>query len=142
MGFSRKASDSFSRSIASPKCASAPFFPYATGCIPVWASYRRNLIAADVVGAVVALALATLGLHGGPLHLGMLLGLPLVLVAAKTSGLYDRDHLLIRKMTIHEIPALFQLPPIGGAALMVQPASQQAHTSGVSALAGSMNGSL
>jgi exopolysaccharide biosynthesis polyprenyl glycosylphosphotransferase len=71
--------------------------------------YRRNLMVADVLSALLALTFCGIGLEGGPFSVVTLVGLPLVLVASKMSGLYDRDHLLVRKLTINEVPALFQL---------------------------------
>jgi exopolysaccharide biosynthesis polyprenyl glycosylphosphotransferase len=40
---------------------------------------------------------------------GILLALPLVVVASKLYGLYDRDELVVNKRTLDEAPALFQL---------------------------------
>ncbi|HEV7752977.1 MAG TPA: exopolysaccharide biosynthesis polyprenyl glycosylphosphotransferase [Baekduia sp.] len=74
--------------------------------------YRRNLMVADLLAALGALVACRIGSDGGTLSAVTLLGLPLILVASKLSGLYDRDHLLVRKMTINEIPALFQLATV------------------------------
>jgi lipopolysaccharide/colanic/teichoic acid biosynthesis glycosyltransferase len=74
--------------------------------------FRRNLVIADVLAALVGLVLCRLGLDGGLVSAATLLGLPLIVVAARMSGLYDRDPLLIRKMTITEVPALFQLATV------------------------------
>jgi len=71
--------------------------------------YRRSLAVADALSALLALVLsaAVAGLdHMSP---RVLLGLPLVIVASKLTGLYDRDELLVRKTTIEEAPAIFQL---------------------------------
>jgi exopolysaccharide biosynthesis polyprenyl glycosylphosphotransferase len=71
--------------------------------------YRRSLVVADAVAALLALLL-TAGLNDG-LHVqpSVLLGLPVVILASKLTGLYDRDELLIRKTTFDEAPKLFQL---------------------------------
>src|SRR4051794_20684343 len=71
--------------------------------------YRRWLAIADAMSALVALVLCADVLGNDHLSAGVLLGLPLVIVASKLSGLYDRDELLVRKTTIEEAPRLFQL---------------------------------
>jgi exopolysaccharide biosynthesis polyprenyl glycosylphosphotransferase len=71
--------------------------------------YRRNLVFADVAAATLALVFCTVVVGGGRLALVTCLAVPLIVLASKASGLYDRDALLIRKMTIHEMPQLFQL---------------------------------
>jgi exopolysaccharide biosynthesis polyprenyl glycosylphosphotransferase len=43
------------------------------------------------------------------LSLSVLFGLPLVILASKLGGLYDRDELLVRKTTIEEAPAMLEL---------------------------------
>src|SRR3954447_8900568 len=64
---------------------------------------RWALAGSDAVACLVALALA-LGFH--PL---VLVASPLVVLAPKLYGLYDRDDLLLRKTTVDEAPALFGL---------------------------------
>ncbi|MEA2885559.1 MAG: hypothetical protein QOH32_4875 [Bradyrhizobium sp.] len=71
--------------------------------------YRRSLIVADAVAALLALLLCTVLVDTVQVHANVLLGLPVVILASKLSGLYDRDELLIRKTTFDEAPALFQL---------------------------------
>jgi len=70
--------------------------------------YRRSLIVADVLAALSALLVAGLATPGGGLHPSFLIGLPLVVLVSKLTGLYDRDQLLIRKTTIDEAPKLLQ----------------------------------
>ena len=72
--------------------------------------YRRALAYADTVAAAVALFLtiAVLG-DGDRLRPQALVALPIVVVASKLIGLYDRDELRLRKSTLDEAPALFQL---------------------------------
>src|SRR4051812_7204182 len=66
--------------------------------------YRRwALAASDALACLVALVPA-LGFHWL-----VLLATPVVIVAAKLYGLYDRDDLLLRKTTVDEAPALFGL---------------------------------
>ena len=73
------------------------------------AAYRRALIAADVLAAVAALLLAVHVPAGAGLEPSALLLLPVAVLASKVIGLYDRDELLLRKGTLDEAPALFQL---------------------------------
>ena len=72
--------------------------------------YRRVLAGADIAAAVVALVvcLPILG-NGDTAQASLLLGLPLLVLVAKLLGLYDRDELLMRKSTLDEAPALFQV---------------------------------
>ena len=71
--------------------------------------YRRSLVVADALSALVALVFATNVLGTNQLGLQVLLGLPLVTLACKLSGLYDRDELVIRKTTLDEAPAFLEL---------------------------------
>ncbi len=76
------------------------------------ALYRRLLALADVGAAALAL-LASISLLGDDrLTLATALALPLVVVVSKVIGLYDRDQLLLRKTTLEEAPALFQLATV------------------------------
>jgi exopolysaccharide biosynthesis polyprenyl glycosylphosphotransferase len=74
------------------------------------ALFRRALLAADVVAIATALSL-TVGLSSRALQLtwGSIALVPLLLFWAKLNGLYDRDESLLRKTTLDEAPALFQL---------------------------------
>ena len=74
--------------------------------------YRRALAIADALSALMALVLCANLVGNDHLSPTLLLGLPLVLVACKLSGLYDRDELLVRKTTIEEAPQLFQLATV------------------------------
>src|SRR6202020_359254 len=74
--------------------------------------FRRALLAADAVAILAALVLTVaLSSRRVPWHLTWesLAGVPLLLVAAKLLGLYDRDETLLRKTTLDEAPKLFQL---------------------------------
>ncbi|WP_051221601.1 sugar transferase [Conexibacter woesei] len=71
--------------------------------------YRRSLALADCLSALVALLLCANVFGADQLSLNVLWGLPLVVIACKLSGLYDRDELVIHKTTLDEAPALFQL---------------------------------
>jgi hypothetical protein len=66
--------------------------------------YRRSLALADALSALVPLVVSAYLLGADNLSLRILLGLPLVVVACKLSGLYDRDELRVRKTTIDEEP--------------------------------------
>ncbi len=72
-------------------------------------SYRRALVIADIVATLAALFVAVILLGDDQLRLTTLVMVPLVIAAAKITGLYDRDELLLRKTTIDELPRLFQL---------------------------------
>jgi exopolysaccharide biosynthesis polyprenyl glycosylphosphotransferase len=72
------------------------------------AIFRRSLASADVVAAAAATLLVT-ALAGRSLEPVALLGLPLVVLAGKLVGSYDRDELIVNKATIDEAPRLFQL---------------------------------
>jgi len=74
--------------------------------------YRRWLAAADAVSALLALLLCANVLGDDSISPNVLLGLPLVILASKLKGLYDRDELLVRKTTVDEAPALFELATI------------------------------
>jgi hypothetical protein len=70
--------------------------------------FRRALVSADVVAGLltVALALRVFGSAGpGPAALALL---PVIVVINATSGLYNRDELLLRKSTLDEAPDYFQ----------------------------------
>jgi exopolysaccharide biosynthesis polyprenyl glycosylphosphotransferase len=73
------------------------------------ATVRRALAAADLGAAAVAV-FATVGLIA---HVALrpwaLLALPLIVVASKLVGLYDRDELLVNHATLDEAPRLLQL---------------------------------
>ncbi len=72
------------------------------------ALFRRALAAADVFAASVALVLCVSVLGDDELRWLALAALPLVVVAGKAHGLYDRDELLINKTTLEQTPALFE----------------------------------
>jgi exopolysaccharide biosynthesis polyprenyl glycosylphosphotransferase len=73
--------------------------------------YRRTLGCSDVICAALAVVTSIEILGSGEDHLRLetLLALPLVVLASKLVGLYDRDELLLRKTTLEEAPAIFQL---------------------------------
>ena len=72
------------------------------------AIFRRGLALADVLAASTALFVCLNVLGSDSLHLVALLALPLILVAGKAHGLYDRDELVVNKTTMDEAPELFQ----------------------------------
>lgn len=73
---------------------------------------RRSLAAADAL-AVVATLLVVTWLFGARHELTRLtvaiMAIPLMVVMAKLTGLYDRQESLLRKSTLDEAPLLFQL---------------------------------
>ncbi|MGA2321422.1 MAG: sugar transferase [Solirubrobacteraceae bacterium] len=74
------------------------------------ALFRRTLLVADVVAIVGAFVL-TVELSRRSLQLtwDAIAGIPILVIAAKITGLYDRDETLLRKTTLDETPKLFQL---------------------------------
>lgn len=72
--------------------------------------FRRMLLLADSL-AIVGAFLLTMALSSRSLQLtwASIAGLPILLIGAKVSGLYDRDDALLRKTTLEEAPRLFQL---------------------------------
>jgi exopolysaccharide biosynthesis polyprenyl glycosylphosphotransferase len=73
------------------------------------AIYRRCLAVADVIAAAFALTSCVSILGDDGLRWMTALALPLVVVAGKLKGLYDRDELLVNKRTLDQAPELFQL---------------------------------
>jgi exopolysaccharide biosynthesis polyprenyl glycosylphosphotransferase len=71
--------------------------------------HRRLLALTDTAAAVVALLACFSMIPGAAFQWQMLIALPIVVLTAKTIGLYDRDEHLIRKTTLDEAPAVFQL---------------------------------
>jgi exopolysaccharide biosynthesis polyprenyl glycosylphosphotransferase len=71
--------------------------------------YRHLLALGDAGAALSALVIAVTLLGHDALTPALLLAVPLVVVASKVMGLYDRDELVLRKSTLDEAPALFQL---------------------------------
>ena len=76
---------------------------------------RRSLVAADALAASASVVAVSLAAGAGLRPLALLAGLVVVL-AAKLMGLYDRDEVRLRKSTLEEVPALFQL---GGLSALV-----------------------
>jgi exopolysaccharide biosynthesis polyprenyl glycosylphosphotransferase len=73
------------------------------------AVFRRSLVVADLFAAALALLLCVTVLGHRALAPVALLPLPLVVVAGKLVGIYDRDELLVNRTTIDEAPRLLQL---------------------------------
>ena len=74
------------------------------------AVFRRMLLVADVV-AVVGAFLLTVELSRRSVQLtwAAVTEVPILVVCAKLTGLYDRDEMLLRKTTLDEAPRLLQL---------------------------------
>ena len=73
------------------------------------ARYRHALALADVASAALAVTLGIQILGDDRLKLTALAALPLVVLVSKLIGLYDRDENLLRKTTLDEAPAIFQV---------------------------------
>ena len=72
-------------------------------------TYRRLLALADVLVAAVAVFVAIDAIGGFTLRPAYLLLAPLVVLAAKLGGLYDKDELVIEHSTLNELPRLVNL---------------------------------
>jgi exopolysaccharide biosynthesis polyprenyl glycosylphosphotransferase len=74
------------------------------------AIFRRMLLLADALAIASAFVL-TVSLSSRNLQLtwASIVALPILLIGAKVSGLYDRDDTLLRKTTLEEAPRLFQV---------------------------------
>jgi exopolysaccharide biosynthesis polyprenyl glycosylphosphotransferase len=72
--------------------------------------FRRGLAYADSWAAAIAviLSIGILGVDDRLKPIGLVV-LPLLVITCKVMGLYDRDELVVRKTTLEEAPALFQL---------------------------------
>jgi exopolysaccharide biosynthesis polyprenyl glycosylphosphotransferase len=99
--------------IAARRRGLAPAIPEIRGpaaCLKRDTLFRRSLLAADLAALTGAIAL-TLSLSRRPLQVTweLALAIPILIVCAKLSGLYDRDQALLRKTTLDEAPKLAQL---------------------------------
>ena len=75
-------------------------------------SYRLLLATADGFAALVALYVAVVVIGDDRLRPGAVLVVPIVVVASKLMGLYDRDELVLKKTTLEESAPLFQLATV------------------------------
>jgi len=75
--------------------------------------YRRLLAGADAVVALLAVLVAIDVVGGYGLNPAYLLVAPLMVIAAKIGGLYDKDELVIEHSTLNELPRLVNLAAIG-----------------------------
>ena len=73
------------------------------------AVFRRLLALADVLAAAFAVVVGGALLEADLVNAGSIIALPLVVFAAKTLGLYDRDELVIHKTTLNDAPKLFYM---------------------------------
>ncbi len=71
------------------------------------AFFRRSLALADVLAASFTIVVGGALLEADLVNFGSLIGLPLIVFAAKTLGLYDRDELVVHKTTLNDAPKLF-----------------------------------
>src|SRR5271170_2097025 len=83
-------------------------------CLRRDALFRRMLLVGDVVAIVGAFVLTVeLSRRSLALSWAAAAGVPILVVCAKVTGLYDRDETLLRKTTLDEAPRLFQLATLG-----------------------------
>jgi exopolysaccharide biosynthesis polyprenyl glycosylphosphotransferase len=73
------------------------------------ALFRRSLAAADCVALLSSLLVVVACFDSVRLRFGAVVTLPLVILAGKLLGLYDRDETLLHKTTLEEMPRLFHL---------------------------------
>ena len=73
------------------------------------AIYRTSLKIADAIAAAGAVSIAVVALGKSYSLMGALLLIPLIVLLSKATGIYSRQDLLVRKSTLDEAPALFQL---------------------------------
>ena len=71
--------------------------------------YRRALAVADAIAATGASFLALALVGQGRTSAALLAVIPLIVIMSKGLGTYNREDLLVRKSTLDEAPALFQL---------------------------------
>jgi exopolysaccharide biosynthesis polyprenyl glycosylphosphotransferase len=71
--------------------------------------YRRALAVADAIAATGASFLALAVVGQGRTSAALLAVIPLIVIMSKGLGTYNRQDLLVRKSTLDEAPALFQL---------------------------------
>jgi exopolysaccharide biosynthesis polyprenyl glycosylphosphotransferase len=72
-------------------------------------TYRRALAASDALSTMISLIVAVALLGDDRLTGAALAVVPLIVLVGKVSGLYDRDQHLLRRTTLDEIPALFEV---------------------------------
>lgn len=91
------------------------------------AVYRRMLALADLVATGFALVMAIAVIGADSLTVAALATLPVIVAVNKAIGLYDRDQHLLRKTTLDEGPALFQVATafafvtwLGGGGILVE----------------------
>jgi exopolysaccharide biosynthesis polyprenyl glycosylphosphotransferase len=73
------------------------------------AIYRRLLALADTLAAATALVGSIAVVGGGHAGVATLVTAPLIVLISKLFGAYDREDLLLRKSTLDEAAALFQV---------------------------------
>ncbi len=75
--------------------------------------YRRLLASADAIVALLAVLVAIDAAGGHGLRPLYLIVAPLIVLAAKVGGLYDKDELVIEHSTLNELPRLVNLAAMG-----------------------------
>jgi exopolysaccharide biosynthesis polyprenyl glycosylphosphotransferase len=75
--------------------------------------YRRLLASADAIVALLAVLVAIDAAGGYGLRPLYLIVAPLIVLAAKAGGLYDKDELVIEHSTLNELPRLVNLAAMG-----------------------------
>jgi exopolysaccharide biosynthesis polyprenyl glycosylphosphotransferase len=73
------------------------------------ALFRRALVVADIFAICAVLDLGAIVLGDDQLTPGVVGAVVLLVLVMKAAGLYDRDEHLLRKTTLDELPALFEI---------------------------------
>jgi exopolysaccharide biosynthesis polyprenyl glycosylphosphotransferase len=71
--------------------------------------FRRLLVAADVLAATATVTVALAGFGSQTIRPLFAVVVPLIVLAAKATGLYDKDELVIDHSTLNELPRLVNL---------------------------------
>ena len=81
--------------------------PHASG--PRDSAFRFALAVGDASALIIALAWTAWVSRTADITWYSAVAIPILWLAAKVTGLYDRDELLLRKTTLDEVPTVFQL---------------------------------
>ena len=121
--FERGASRSFRLPFAKPATRGASARtqimegPFDAATLRRDAVYRRLLGVADAAAAIVTLFVAVPLAGSSTPGLAALLAIPLVVLASKLTGLYDRDEHVVRKSTLDEAPSILKVATLGALAV-------------------------
>ena len=81
--------------------------------------YRRLIATADIAAVAIAVLIGLVLVGGATLRPAIVLVPIAYVIAAKVSGLYERDEHLLHKTTLEEVPALFAISAVAAMLLWV-----------------------